>query len=67
MGSGVKEAQTAEEVQLAKEQARKEGTASLFEDVAAIKVKPTGSPDKRPTDKFKGVRKAKPTFVCIPL
>ncbi|KAH9482641.1 50S ribosomal protein L22 [Psilocybe cubensis] len=66
LGPGVKEAQTTEQVQVAKELAKQEGTANLFDDIAEAKIKPVsrgkegGSEDV--VRKSKGISKPKPNF-----
>jgi large subunit ribosomal protein L22 len=56
----VKEEQSAEEVKAAKEEAKKAGTANLFETVAPIKP---AAPSSKAVQKATGLTKAKPDSV----
>lgn len=63
MATGVKENQSEEEIQAAKEQAKKEGVSNVFEDVSAAKPKAEASIKPHENWKKKGPPKSKPSAV----
>jgi large subunit ribosomal protein L22 len=63
LATGVKENQSEEEIQAAKEQAKKEGVSNVFEDVSAAKPKAEALIKSHEKGKKKGPSKSKPSAV----
>ena len=63
LGPSVKESQTPEEIQAAKEEAKKAGATNLFEQVASTKATPPPSALKATMEKRKTPAKPKPDYV----
>jgi large subunit ribosomal protein L22 len=63
LATGVKENQSEEEIQAAKEQAKKEGVSNVFEDVHAAKPKAEALIKSHEKGKKKGPSKPKPSSV----
>ena len=64
LGPAHKEKQSEEEIQAAKDQAKKEGTANLFEEVETV-TPPKLTPKDMVQKRVAGSSKKKPDSVCI--
>jgi hypothetical protein len=64
LATGVKENQSEEEIQAAREQAKKQGVSNLFEGASAAKPKAEALITSREMGRKKGPSKPKPSSVC---